>query len=453
MKNKMKIKGARLFTAIFLALCLLPSLGMLLFGESEAGANEILANAPKHKNRDGSFNTEVLSDLSDYIGDRFFLRQEAITGWNALNTKLLKDSPARNVIPGRSGWLYYADTLPDYTRSAPLSERELYSAARILALAQEYAESRDCRFVFTLCPNKNSLYDENMPAFPRLEGASNAERFGEMLRSQGVSYVDLFALFEGQGETLYFATDSHWNARGAALGADALLEAVGRSGGWFDGGFTEGERHKGDLYDMLYPAGNKTEPDQRSVRPFSYSYVSAYRAPTDITIQTVNEGESGSLLMFRDSFGNNAFPYLAESFGAALFSRSSSYDLARIDECAADTVICELVERNISYLWRYLPVFPAPVREGDMPASVGETVGAGVKKSSLEAHALITGEVAMDNAPVYITDGNTIWEAMPTPTGFAAHLPTDEGGNLPSLQLVYTREGIVTCSPIEVNNG
>ena len=451
--QKKKIKGAQIFTALFLALCLLPGLGMLIFGESEAGANEVLANAPKLKNRDGSFNTEVLSDLSDYMGDRFFLRQEAITGWNALNTKLLKDSPAQNVIPGRNGWLYYADTLPDYSRSAPLTEREIYSASRILALLQEYAESRDCRFVFTLCPNKNSLYDENMPAYPRLEGASNAERFGAALTEQGVNYLDLFAVFNAEQETLYFATDSHWNARGAALGADAMLEAVGKEGGWFHGGFTEGKRHKGDLYDMLYPAGNKTEADQKSLQPLTYTYESAYRAPTDITIQTANAAESGSLLMFRDSFGNNSFPYLAQRFGAALFSRSSSYDLSRIDDCAADTVICELVERNISYLWRYLPVFPAPRREIDTEASAGAALSANLKKSNLEGHALVTGELTMDNAAVYLTDGSSVWEAMPTPTGFAAHLPLGAEGNLSALQLVYIHNGIVTRSELQVNNG
>jgi len=453
MRMKKKIRGAQIFMAIFLALCLLPTLGMLIFGESEAGANEILASAPKLKNRDGSFNREVLSDFADYINDRFFLRQEAITGWNAVNTALLKDSPAQNVIPGKDGWLYYADTLPDYSRSAPLSERELYSAARILALAHEYAESRGCAFVFTLCPNKNSLYDEHMPAYPRMEGESNAERFAAALAEQGVNYLDLFAVFKAQSETLYFATDSHWNAKGAALGADAMLEAVGKEGGWFAGGFAEGERHKGDLYDMLYPAGGKTEVDQRSLLPLTYTYESSYRAPTDITIQTANAAESGSLLMFRDSFGNNSFPYLAQRFGKALFSRSSSYDLSRIDECGADAVICELVERNISYIWRYLPVFPAAEREFDTAGSVpGGTVRANLKKSSLEGCVLLSGEAVTD-AAVYITDGTTVWEAMPTPTGFAAHIPCDAEGNLPPLQLVYTREGSFTCSPIEVNNG
>ena len=157
--------------------------------------------------------------------------------------------------------------------------------------------------------------------------------------------------------------------------------------------------------------------------------------------------------MFRDSFGNNSFPYLAQRFGKALFSRSSSYDLSRIDECAADTVIIELVERNISYIWRYLPVFPAPLREVDTAAAPAEGIRANLKKSNLEGHALITGDVAADNAPLYITDGSAVWEAMPTPTGFAAHLPADAEGNLPALQLVYTRDGIAKCSPIEVNNG
>ena len=42
---------------------------------------------------------------------------------------------------------------------------------------------------------------------------------------------------------------------------------------------------------------------------------------------------------------------------------------------------------------------------------------------------------------------------LPTADGFAAHLPADGEGNLPALQLVYYREGVVTQSNIEVNNG
>ena len=40
-----------LFILLFLVLCLIPSLGMLVFGESEAAANEILASRPSARNR------------------------------------------------------------------------------------------------------------------------------------------------------------------------------------------------------------------------------------------------------------------------------------------------------------------------------------------------------------------------------------------------------------------
>ena len=71
----MKKTISLLFAALFLLLCLIPSVGMLLFGESRAGANEVLASAPSLRNRDGTLNGGCLQDFSDYIGDRFFLRQ------------------------------------------------------------------------------------------------------------------------------------------------------------------------------------------------------------------------------------------------------------------------------------------------------------------------------------------------------------------------------------------
>ena len=48
-----------IFICLFLALCLVPSLGMLLFGESAAGANEVLASRPR-------WGWSVLSETGDY---------------------------------------------------------------------------------------------------------------------------------------------------------------------------------------------------------------------------------------------------------------------------------------------------------------------------------------------------------------------------------------------------
>ena len=65
-----------------------------------------------------------------------------------------------------------------------------------------------------------------------------------------------------------------------------------------------------------------------------------------ITIRTRGEGE-GSLYCWRDSFGIALYPYLADAFQEACFSRSTEYTLP---EGRYDAVILELVERNLPQL-------------------------------------------------------------------------------------------------------
>lgn len=360
MKKKLAYSA---FSALILLLCLIPSLGMLLpAGEDAAGGNQALSRAPSLRDAEGRWNPQYLSQIQDYARDHFYLRQDLITAWSALNAQALHSSITEDVVLGEDGWLYFGDTLPDYTGLNPMSGREIFSAARNLSLMAEYCEGQGAEFLFTVAPNKNSLYPERMPALPRNDSRSNADRLAEELERQGVNTLDCFALFREQAETLYFQTDSHWNGKGAALAADAVNEALGRSSGYFDGPFTQEAVHKGDLYDMLYPAGSGLEADQVYGGTLNFEYDAPIRSAENLTIMTHGGGE-GSLLMFRDSFGNNLYPYLADSFDAALFSRSMPYRLDLVAQREADYVVAELVERNLRYLIQNVPVMPAPRRE------------------------------------------------------------------------------------------
>ncbi len=62
--------------------------------------------------------------------------------------------------------------------------------------------------------------------------------------------------------------------------------------------------------------------------------------------------------MYRDSYGEAILPYMAECFNTAEFSRSEAYDLSGVGE--GDTVIVEIVERNLDRLQKYAPVMAAP---------------------------------------------------------------------------------------------
>ena len=344
----------KIFTAAFLLLCIIPSAGMLFLPPTEAAANERLSPAPQFKKEDGSWNADVLDQVTDYIDDHFALRQEMVTANDALQTGLLATSPAEDVIYGRDGWLYYADTLDDYQNHATLTDEEVRQVAQTVADMQAYCEARGARFLFTIAPNKNSLYPENMPArYLQSDAQGNYEKLRPLLEEYGVHYADLFTFLSGQDEVLYLKTDSHWTNRGAALAHDFLMETIGLPHTAFaDAPYTTAETHKGDLYEMLYPKGTACEAQQEYQTTFSY--VKEPRTAEDILIQTTNpDAPNGRLLLCRDSFGNALHPFLAEDFREATITRQMPYPLTQVQ--AGDTVIVEIVERNLPNLLKYPP--------------------------------------------------------------------------------------------------
>lgn len=331
----------KIFISLFLVICLTPFVGLLLGFESAAGANEILAAEPR-------FGITMLNEASDYVADRFALRQQCISLWSWLNEKLLHTSTEEQVILGDDGFLYFSETLDDYT-GVSLTDAELERiAARLLAL-QQSLEAEGKSFVFTIAPNKNSLYPDYMPrSIVNRHENSSAVRLTPYLEKYGVHYADLFTPL---AKTLYYyRTDTHWKAQGAALGADTILAALGRESNYYSHEFAEQGVHKGDLYEMLYPSFEGREAETVDLSGLNYTALSDTNGGNAITIRTESAAGSGKLLCWRDSFGIALYPYLADAFETATFSRSTDYDLNRFEDTDYDTVILEIVERNISWL-------------------------------------------------------------------------------------------------------
>ena len=222
----MKKVFSLIFVAAFLLLSVTLSLGILVAGPSEAGANEVLSKDPALFDKEGNFNTNILSDMSAWINDHFFLRQELISVNNAMTATLFQTSGEDSVILGKNGWLYYGSTLDDYTGLNGMTEQELYAAAKNIALMAEYCENMGRDFRFMIAPNKNSLYPQFMPDYGVKADIHDAHRLQELLAKMDVAYIDLFTVI-GEASatsisTLYFAHDSHWNDLGAALAADTI---------------------------------------------------------------------------------------------------------------------------------------------------------------------------------------------------------------------------------------
>ena len=448
-KNKL---SSLLFALICLLLCAALSLGLVFFGPAEAGANERLAQKPKLSTKKGT-NWAYLSDLAAYVGDRFWLRQELISLRNAL-VSLTGTSPVEDVLLGTEGWLYYAPTLGDYTGAEPMTDAEIDACVWNLYLMDEYCMLHGFPLLFVPVPNKNSLYPEHMPAaYPAAE-THDAERLLARWEESWpwVCAVDLFTLFREQPETLYYAHDSHWTQKGAALGADAILTALGRESAYFADDFPARAQHDGDLYEMLYPAWLDTEHGPVYGGTFSYTREGTDTRPDAITINT-SGGSKGTLLCYRDSFGNDLYPYLADAFASARFSRSTTYDLTLAESLGADTVIVELVERNLGYLLTYVPQMPAP--EWDIPGTAdlpetGETADLTLGKvGEPKGHRLLSGSAPPEASRVFLVCGGAAYGAfLLAEGGFAAWLPE---GETPE-RVLYELDGVLYAAAVSAIN-
>ena len=412
-----------IFTAAVVLMSVTLTVGILFAGPSEAGANEVLSKAPQLKDKDGKLNDYVLNDTAKWVNDHFFGRQELISAHNKTVSTVFGVSAADDVIFGSNGWLYYAPTLLDYTGVDALSRQEILMAAHNLALMQEYCQSQGREFAFMLAPNKNSLYPDNMPDYGVRNPSANAKLLMAELDVLDVNYIDLFAAFGAQEEVLYFTHDSHWNSKGAALGADCINAAFGVESNYFAADFSKAEAHQGDLYEMLYPALSDRETNPVYGGNLEFAFASKATKPDSITLLTESD-KDGSLLCYRDSFGNLLFPYLADSYGACRFSRSVNYDLTQEGEI----VLIELVERNISYLYTNLPVMPAPQRDLPvLPESSGTMVLESKSVKSPEGMIQITGMLPVNadaNAPIYVICDGVAYEAFrQAGSKFGAYVP------------------------------
>lgn len=438
-----------LFTAAFLAACLLPAVGIIFLGPGKAAGNEVLSPPPSMTKPDGSLNLDLLPDAADWFSDHFAFRQELITADSTLKSALFHTSAQPDVALGKDGWLYYAETLDDYTGADLLTGRQAFCAARSLYLAQSYVEQRGGVFTFTVAPNKISLYPQFAPDGLSPAGTSSVSLVKEQLELQGVNYTDLFEPILKQDEVLYHDTDSHWTNKGAALGHDLLLAGLGLEGHAFEKNGEYRLTHRGDLYEMLYPASNRLDRQFEFSEPLEFEYTSPIRNADGLRITTASGSQNEPLLMFRDSFGNALHSLMAESFSSALFSRAMPYSLGLMDQTGARYVVVEIVERNLDLLARMPFLMPAPTAEFSGAASPAETAAVieSAPASNLPGYVQITGKVGLPcdaDSPVYLQSSGTVYEAFPmadneeSVTEFGLLLPEGSAGDM---QVIFRSGG------------
>ena len=435
-------KGKLIYCILFFAICLCPSLGMLVTKQETSSENRQLSEFPSPKTEEGKINVEWLSQAGDYFQEHFAFRNELVTGNALLHGRLLETSTADGVIQGKNGWLYYKDSLDDYLGQDLLSDRSLFNIAHMLSMTQQALEEKGVNFLFTIAPNKNSLYGDNMPYYDKLKvsGQTNRENLEDWLKTEKVAYADLYQALMEEDEVLYHARDSHWNNKGAALAADVLMDALGKDHDSYEGeSYTVRRDYTGDLDTMLYPLASTADDEIYYDKETTYATVEEIQSNFDPRITTVNPVKEGSLVMYRDSFGNALLPYMADAYANAYFSRGIPYQLMDVETHSADTVIIERAERFLPEMSQFPPVLTAKeislTEDQELQGSDG-AVDVKIKPQGMTAQ--LSGRIKeglLDtDSRIYLKVNGSVYEAFPMDVkveenlddnGFCLYLPSE----------------------------
>lgn len=371
MKKTWKI----IYVVLTVAVMALPFAGMTFFKTDTTTENKRMAEMPEIE-KDGQFNRDYLSELGTYFNDHFAFRNYLVDADSRIQSGVFGESNVDTVLVGTDGWLYYTATLDNYLGQNSMTDRTVNNCVQNMKLLQDYVESQGAKFVLAVPPNKNSLYGENMPYYDsyKISEGSDMNKLADGFTDGDVVYADLYSVLKEQRDTMYQKRDSHWNNMGAMLAYNCILDAANMEHNRYeDAKFTRKKDYIGDLNSMIYPVSSQPEWDMYlDDSTWTYTYTTDTKSVEESEIATSCDGVDGSLLMYRDSFGNTLLPYMANEFGSAYFSKNIPYNITRdMDANAPQVVVVEKVERNLREFASDPAVFQGPELNDERLAELG----------------------------------------------------------------------------------
>jgi|GEM_PF-1359661 len=323
--------------------------------------------------------------FEDWFSDHLSFRKEMVSSWATLNIKIGVSCRDNYVVAGKKGWLFlgniHGNKIDQFRRTLVFSEEEVEQSSLNLKKLNEYLNSEDLPFIFTIAPNKETIYPEFMPNWATKD---NNPKYSELLEKSasknGIDNIilNLIPVIESEKEEftddLYYKSDGHWSTLGAYFGYKAMVENLNKvySKDYATVeliSYTVSGMDGYELQKSLGIAGGYND-FQTDVISTPSKKVDKVFLTEDTTWQglSIFENEEAlndsSILIIGDSFSKAYMQYFANTFSKTYFvhHRKGLSEIENIEQfidildiTSPDVVVFELIERHLPHYLHILP--------------------------------------------------------------------------------------------------
>jgi alginate O-acetyltransferase complex protein AlgJ len=316
------------------------------------------------------------SIIEAWINDHFGMHANLIH-LNSIIRYALGVSSTPNVVMGSDKWLFYTSDklLEQHTGSLPFTAAELDAWVKQIEADRDWLKARGMRFYIMVAPDKNTIYPEKLPDYPR--GKTRLDQLTERLRTTDLAFIDprpALMQAKAMNEGLYYQGDTHWLPRGAYLAYDQLMRRIRLDfpnvaiASLKDYRASVESPPGNDLAVLLGLAGDlhyRAEVLKRVTASHQLSSrVDNHRPGWGWPVKYIqtDRADSPRLLVFGDSFTDYVLgpDFLYESFRDPVYTHHNlgMFDFRLVDETKPDIVLFIFAERYLAYL-PGLPLLPS----------------------------------------------------------------------------------------------
>jgi hypothetical protein len=288
------------------------------------------------------FDNDYYRSFDQYVNDSFSLRSPLIFAKRWLDYHVFGATDIADVHVGHRGWLYSRESIEDYLKAACDDSAAIEHLVLTLHAMERMIEASGRRFIFTIAPNKSTIYPEFLGFVPPAKTCDRS-RYDLLLETLERHPLKHFVRLDRRLQKakqnqalLYGPASAYWNASGAGIAADAIHTEIVQAADSYPA-FADLHHNPIEQNDLARRMmGFRTEIEDAAV----------------VQVRSSGTFDQPNAIIYGDGYLKNLIPYLARMFDRFQVIRSNSIPSQQHAEDwqAADVILLERAESTLAGL-------------------------------------------------------------------------------------------------------